>query len=115
MKRKPVVPRSLALRDIDDALALAMLHAYQSDGQVDLQAVTVSRRSTWGARYADVLNTFQSLGFQSGTVKSGNGNRNILKILFFLLRCNNNDIITGLVIGLLAANLRKSRCRNCQK
>ncbi len=43
--------------DIDDALALAMLHAYQDEGRVEIEAVTVSRRSVWGARYADLLNT----------------------------------------------------------
>ncbi len=44
--------------DIDDALALAMLHGYQGEGRVEIEAVTVSRRSIWGARYADLLNTF---------------------------------------------------------
>lgn len=44
--------------DIDDALALAMLHAYEKRGQAELAAVTVSRNSTIGAQYVDLLNTF---------------------------------------------------------
>lgn len=44
--------------DVDDALALAMLHGYQKRGAVEIAAVTLSRNSTVGARYADALNTF---------------------------------------------------------
>ena len=44
--------------DIDDALALAMLHAYEKLGRADIAAVTVSRNSDIGARYVDLLNTF---------------------------------------------------------
>ena len=44
--------------DIDDALALAMLHSYQKLGMVELAAVTVSRNSVDGARYSDAVNTF---------------------------------------------------------
>lgn len=44
--------------DVDDALALAMLHAYQSRGDIELAAVTITRNSVVGARYADALNTF---------------------------------------------------------
>jgi inosine-uridine nucleoside N-ribohydrolase len=44
--------------DIDDSLALAMAHGYQKNGLAELAAVTISRNSTIGARYADVMNTF---------------------------------------------------------
>ncbi len=44
--------------DIDDALALAMLHSYQKLGKIELAAVTVSRNSVDGARFTDALNTF---------------------------------------------------------
>ena len=44
--------------DIDDALALAMLHGYQQQGLIELAGVTVSRDSTVAARYVDALNTF---------------------------------------------------------
>ena len=44
--------------DIDDALALAALHAYESQGMAHIAAVTLSRNSDTGARYIDLLNTF---------------------------------------------------------
>lgn len=44
--------------DIDDALALAMLHAYEKKGQAEIAAVTLSRNSVPGARYIDLVNTF---------------------------------------------------------
>jgi inosine-uridine nucleoside N-ribohydrolase len=44
--------------DIDDALALAMLHALQSRGEIELLAVTVSTESAWAARFIDLVNTF---------------------------------------------------------
>lgn len=44
--------------DIDDVLALAMLHGYQKRDMIELAAVTVSRDSPLAARYVDSLNTF---------------------------------------------------------
>lgn len=44
--------------DVDDVLALAMLHGYQDQGRIELAAVTVSRNSEAGARYSDAVNTF---------------------------------------------------------
>ncbi len=44
--------------DIDDALALAMLHGYQTQGTIELAAVTLSRNSPTGAAFADAINTF---------------------------------------------------------
>jgi inosine-uridine nucleoside N-ribohydrolase len=44
--------------DIDDVLALAMLHGYEDRGLVELASVTVSRRSVTAARYAAAIDTF---------------------------------------------------------
>lgn len=44
--------------DIDDALALAMLHALESRGEVRLLAVTVTKDEPYAAPYVDLLNTF---------------------------------------------------------
>jgi purine nucleosidase len=44
--------------DIDDALALAMLHALQDRREINLVAVTVSTEEKWCAPYVDLLNTF---------------------------------------------------------
>ena len=44
--------------DIDDALALAMLHTYQDREQAEIAAVTVSRNSVLGARFVDAVNTW---------------------------------------------------------
>jgi inosine-uridine nucleoside N-ribohydrolase len=44
--------------DIDDALALAMLHAFQSRHEANLIAVTVTKDNHWAAPYIDLLDTF---------------------------------------------------------
>src|SRR6267154_6661180 len=44
--------------DIDDVLALAMLHAFEYRGEVDILAVTSSTSDKWCASYIDLLNTF---------------------------------------------------------
>ena len=44
--------------DIDDAFALAMLHALQDRHEVNLLAVTVSTQEKWCASYVDLLDTF---------------------------------------------------------
>lgn len=44
--------------DIDDVLALGMLHSYQKQGVIEIAAVTVSRKSEAGSKYSDVVNTF---------------------------------------------------------
>jgi len=44
--------------DIDDVLALAMVHTYQDREQAEIAAVTVSRNSVLGARFTDALNTW---------------------------------------------------------
>lgn len=44
--------------DIDDALALAVIHALQSRGECELLAVTSSKDNPYSALYCDVVNTF---------------------------------------------------------
>jgi len=44
--------------DIDDALALAMLHALESRGEIKLVAVTVNMQEPWCASYVDAVDTF---------------------------------------------------------
>lgn len=44
--------------DIDDALALAMLHAFESRGEAKLLAVTTTKDNRWAAPYVDLVNTF---------------------------------------------------------
>ena len=44
--------------DIDDALALAMLHAMESRGEVKILAVTVTKDNEWAAPYCDLVDTF---------------------------------------------------------
>ncbi len=44
--------------DVDDALALAMLHALQDRHEINLVAVTVSTDEKWCASYVDLIDTF---------------------------------------------------------
>jgi inosine-uridine nucleoside N-ribohydrolase len=44
--------------DVDDALALAMLHAFQDRHEVNLLAVTITKDNKWAAPYVDLVNTF---------------------------------------------------------
>ncbi len=44
--------------DVDDALALAMLHAFQDRHEVKLLAVTITKDNKFAAPYVDLVNTF---------------------------------------------------------
>jgi purine nucleosidase len=44
--------------DIDDALALAVIHALQSRGECELLAVTSSKDNPYASLFCDVINTF---------------------------------------------------------
>jgi inosine-uridine nucleoside N-ribohydrolase len=44
--------------DVDDALALAVLHALETRGECRLIAVTITKDNPWAAPYADLVNTF---------------------------------------------------------
>ena len=58
--------------DIDDALALGMIHALQSRGECRLLAVTVSKDHEYAGPYVDLVNTFYGRGSTPiGVVKNG--------------------------------------------
>jgi len=58
--------------DVDDALALAMLHAFQSRHEINLLAVTVTKDNRGAAPYVDVVNTFYGRPeIPIGTVRNG--------------------------------------------
>ena len=44
--------------DVDDALALAVIHALESRGEAKLLAVTISKDNRYAAPYVDLVNTF---------------------------------------------------------
>src|ERR1700691_3887986 len=53
--------------DVDDALALAMLHAFASRGEVKLLAVTVSKDNPWAAEYVRLVDEY----YGGGTIPGG--------------------------------------------
>jgi inosine-uridine nucleoside N-ribohydrolase len=56
--------------DIDDALALALLHALESRGECHIIAVTITKDNPWAAPYIDLVNTFfRRPGIPIGMVK----------------------------------------------
>lgn len=58
--------------DVDDALALAMLHAFETRGEAKLLGVTITKDNVWAARYVDLVNTFYGRGaIPIGVVKNG--------------------------------------------
>ncbi len=58
--------------DIDDAVALAMIHAAQSRGEAKLLAVTVTKDNRWAAPFIDAMNTFYGRPeIPIGTVRNG--------------------------------------------
>jgi inosine-uridine nucleoside N-ribohydrolase len=58
--------------DVDDALALAMLHAMASRGECRLIGVTITKDNPWAAPYVDLVNTFYGrANIPVGMVKGG--------------------------------------------
>jgi inosine-uridine nucleoside N-ribohydrolase len=58
--------------DIDDALALAVLHALESRGEAKILAVTITKDNKWAAPYVDLVNHFYGRGhIPVGMVKNG--------------------------------------------
>ena len=58
--------------DVDDALALAMIHALESRGEARLLAVTITKDNPWAAAYVDLVNTFYGRGsIPVGMVRNG--------------------------------------------
>jgi inosine-uridine nucleoside N-ribohydrolase len=68
----PVVFDTDIGNDVDDALALALLHALESRGECRLIAVTVTKDNPWAAPYVDLVNTFHRRAeIPIGMVKNG--------------------------------------------
>jgi purine nucleosidase len=58
--------------DVDDALAIGVIHALQSRGECELLAVTVSKDHPLSAAFVDCLNTFYGRGdIPIGAVRKG--------------------------------------------
>ncbi len=58
--------------DIDDALALGVIHALQSRGECELLAVTLSKDNDLAAPFVDLINTFYGRGeIPIGVVRGG--------------------------------------------
>src|SRR5262249_30710125 len=58
--------------DIDDALALGVIHALQSRGECELLSVTLSKDHELAAPFVDVVNTFYGRGgIPIGVVRDG--------------------------------------------
>jgi inosine-uridine nucleoside N-ribohydrolase len=58
--------------DVDDALALAMLHALESRGECRLIGVTITKDNPWAPVYVDLVNTFYGRAqIPVGMVKGG--------------------------------------------
>ena len=58
--------------DIDDALALGVIHALQSRGECELLAVTLSKDNDLAAPFVDLVNTFYGRGnIPLGVVRKG--------------------------------------------
>lgn len=58
--------------DIDDALALGVIHALQSRGECELLAVTLSKDNELAGPFVDVINTFYGRGnIPIGVVRGG--------------------------------------------
>ncbi len=58
--------------DIDDALALGMIHALESRGECRLLAVTITKDNEYSAAFVDLVNTFYGRGHVPvGVVRNG--------------------------------------------
>ena len=58
--------------DIDDALALGLIHTFQSRSECQLLAVTITKDNEYAAPYVDLVNTFYSRGdIPIGVVRKG--------------------------------------------
>jgi len=58
--------------DVDDALALAMLHSLESRGELKLLAVTLTKDNRFAAPYIDIVNTYYGRPhIPIGVVKNG--------------------------------------------
>jgi inosine-uridine nucleoside N-ribohydrolase len=71
-KPVPVIFDTDIGNDVDDALALAMLHALESRGEARLLAVTITKDNKWAAPFVSLVNTFYGRSsIPIGVVKGG--------------------------------------------
>lgn len=59
--------------DVDDALALALLHALESRGECRIIAVTVTKDNPWAPVYVDLVNTFYGRAYIPVGMVKGSG------------------------------------------
>jgi len=58
--------------DVDDAIALATLHALETRGEAKILAVTITKDNRWAAPYVDLLNAYYGRpGIPIGIVRNG--------------------------------------------
>ena len=58
--------------DVDDALALSILHAFESRGEAKILAVTITKDNRWAPPFVDLVNVFYGRGgIPIGIVKNG--------------------------------------------
>ena len=58
--------------DVDDALALSMLHAFESRGEAKILAVTITKDNRWAPLFVDLVNVFYGRGgIPIGIVRNG--------------------------------------------
>jgi len=70
--RVPIIFDTDMGNDVDDALALGILHALESRGESKLLAVTVTKDNPYAAAFVDVIDTFYGRGsIPIGIVKGG--------------------------------------------
>jgi uncharacterized Ntn-hydrolase superfamily protein/inosine-uridine nucleoside N-ribohydrolase len=71
-RRVPLIFDTDMGNDIDDALALGVIHALQSRGECELLAVTLSKDNAFAAPFVDLVNTFYGRPrIPIGVVKEG--------------------------------------------
>ena len=69
---QPVIFDTDIGNDVDDCLALAILHAFASRGEIRLAAVTITKDNPWAARLASAINIFYGRpGVPIGVVRGG--------------------------------------------
>jgi inosine-uridine nucleoside N-ribohydrolase len=58
--------------DVDDAIALATLHAFETRGEARILAVTITKDNRWAAPFVDLMNTYYGRpGIPLGMVRHG--------------------------------------------
>ena len=58
--------------DVDDVIALATLHAFETRGEAKILAVTITKDNRWAAPFVDLLNTYYGRpGIPLGMVRNG--------------------------------------------